>query len=60
MFSGVWTFIGGLLLVLVFSSICEFVFEKTLSFLQIVIRGYPQNITNNYIKKEEDKNEQTE
>jgi len=41
MFSGFWSFIGCLIILFIISSVFQFIVEKFLNFIQILLRGYP-------------------
>jgi hypothetical protein len=55
MFSGLWQFIGCLIIILISSSIVEFIYEKLMTTIQIICRGHPA--VNNYITQKEEKDE---
>jgi ABC-type polysaccharide/polyol phosphate export permease len=41
MFSGFWSFIGCLIVLFIMASVFQFLFEKILEFITILLRGYP-------------------
>jgi hypothetical protein len=51
-----WHFLGCLVLVLVITSIVEFIIEHFLTFFGIIFRGHPP-INNYYIKEDKNKEE---
>jgi hypothetical protein len=51
MFSGFFFFFCCLIVLFIVASVFQFVFEKTLEFIQIVFRGHPPAPTNYYTEE---------